>query len=128
VGVLLLTAVVFEDDLAQCGVTAPAQNDLLLRRAMTIDDLHRTRLTRSALSDHDEALVDLLCQLYQSVGHCYHRSEPYQQMVALYPTLAAAIEDSGRDDLVPHAGLHRPRRSLGSRATPLLWDRSHGEG
>ena len=99
----------------------------LARRAMTIDDLRRTRLTRSALSDHDQQLVDVLCQLYQCLGDSYHRSEAYQRMVARYPALADAIERCHGDWPVPE--MHPPRlpRPLGSRATPLLWERSHGD-
>ena len=92
---------------------------------MTIDDLRRTRLTRSALSEHDEQLVDVLYQLYRSLADSYHRSATYQRMVTLYPALAAAIEDCSSDWSVPEVQpdlLPRPRIS---RAAPLLWERSH---
>ena len=82
---------------------------------MTIDERQRTQLTRSALSEHDQQLLDVLCQLYQSLADAYHRSEAYQRMVVLYPTLATAIERCRHDGLVP------------SRSTPLLWERSHGD-
>ena len=94
---------------------------------MTIDDLRRTRLTRNALSEHDQQLVDVLCQLYQCLGDSYHRSEAYQRMVVRYPALAAAIERCHNDWPVPEMHPHRPPRPLGSRATPLLWERSHGD-
>ena len=94
---------------------------------MTIDDLRRTRLTRSALSEHDEQLVGLLCELYQSLGDTYHRSEPYQQMVAQYPTLAMAIEECSNDWWLPDSQAACRHMPLGSRATPLLWERSHGD-
>lgn len=94
---------------------------------MTVDDIRRTRLTRSALSEHDEQLVDVLCQLYQSLGHTYHRSEAYQRMVDRYPSLAAAIERCSGDRPVPDGVPRHSLRALGARATPLLWERSHGE-
>jgi hypothetical protein len=94
---------------------------------MTIDDLRRTQLTRSALSDHDEQLVHVLCLLYQCLGDTYHRSEAYQRMVVLYPALAAAIARCDQDSLIPADTERRVLRPLGPRATPLLWERSHGE-
>ena len=94
---------------------------------MTIDDLRRTLLTRSALSEHDQHLVDVLCQLYQSLGDTYHRSDAYKRMVALYPTLSTAIERCSDDWSVPDVQPDSPSRPLGSRATPLLWERSHGD-
>ena len=94
---------------------------------MRIDEVRRTRLTRSALSDHDQQLVDVLCQLYERVGESYHRSDTYQGMVKRYPALATAIERCRRDALVPGDPQQRTSRAIGARATPLLWERSHGE-
>ncbi len=78
-----------------------------------------------AVREHDQHLASVLLQLYRLQEQTYRHCPQYQQMVDRYPVLRRSIAHCRTGEAVADQPDERSRRR---QATPLEWDRSHGEG
>lgn len=67
---------------------------------MDADEFRRSRLTRAAISEHDQQLLAVVCQTYRQLEQSYHQSAAYRAMVNRYPELERSIALCSRSDLI----------------------------
>jgi hypothetical protein len=78
-----------------------------------------------AVREHDQHLASVLLQLYRLQEQTYRHCPQYRQMVDRYPVLRRSIAHCRAGEVVADPPAEQPLRR---QATPLQWDRSHGEG